>query len=146
MLFRRFAVYIKLDLTMRHAKCEWCKQPISPASQYCAACGMPVPLLAKGGVGSISGGMGVLLIVAALLAIAALFLVFGSAAGVAMAGAALCIAIARLWWLRLPLRRYGAEISYSKRPVAYNLCVATLFCFSLLFLFTGVFAVVAGVK
>ena len=107
---------------------------------------MPVPLSAKGGIGAISGGKGVLLIVAALLVIVALFLVFGPAVGVAMAGAALCIAIARLWWLRLPLRRYGAEISYSERPVAYILCVAALFCFSLLFLFSGVFAIVAGVK
>lgn len=107
---------------------------------------MPVPLSMKVSMGSISGGKGVLFIVAALLAIVALFLVFGPAVGVAIAGAALCIAIARLRWLRIPLRHYGAEISYSERPVAYNLCVAALFCLSLLFLFMGVFAVVAGIK
>lgn len=129
---------------MRHAKCEWCQQVAPPAAQYCAACGMPITLSANGGIGTISGGAGAFLVAAALVSVGVLFWIFGAAVGIVLAGAALCVVFARLWWLRLPIRRYGAEISHSERPVAYHLCVAALFFFSALFLFMSLFHIVGA--
>ncbi|MBA4211490.1 MAG: hypothetical protein C0449_00245 [Polaromonas sp.] len=38
----------------------------------------------------------------------------------------------RHWSRRAPLRRWGAVISHSERPVAYHVCCAALVCFALM--------------
>jgi hypothetical protein len=84
----------------------------------------------------------VLLLASLLVASGFLFIQFGGAAGMAMAGLALCGAIGRAWWLKRPLRRYGQEISHEERPIAYSFCMGALTVFALLVLAAGLRAFV----
>lgn len=65
----------------------------------------------------------------------------GPGAGLLVAGMALCLAVARAWLLRLPLRWKGNEIRHAARPFSYHACTLALFLFSVMLLVAGLGAV-----
>ena len=82
--------------------------------------------------------------VAALVGAAAWAL--GPGAGVLVAGLALCVAVARMWFARAPLRWKGSEIRHDERPFSYHACSFALFVFSLMFLGGGLHATFGAVR
>lgn len=57
---------------------------------------------------------------------------YGIASTVLAFGGMTTAMLVRHWSRRTPLRRWGAVIAHSERPVAYHVCCAALVCFALM--------------